>query len=67
MEIRFTKRDCEIAIGMDELKQITKSDIQAAYRDLSGLRVPSQRTTELYGAIIEAVEDQAKAEQKDSC
>ena len=52
---------------MDELKQITKSDIQAAYRDLSGLRVPSQRTTQLYGAIIEAVEDQAKAEQEDSC
>ena len=65
MEIRFTKRDSEIAIGIDELKQIAKSDIRSAYGDLTGLRLPSQRTTELYGEIIEAVEDQAKAEQED--
>jgi len=61
MIIRFSKRDFEIANGVTELYKIVESDIKSAFAEVGGLRILSQRTTDLYDSIIEAVEAQARA------
>src|SRR5881396_1409750 len=64
MNIRMTKRDLEIGKGFDELNKIAESDIRSAYGDFTERRIPSQRTTELYTAIIEAVEAHTRANEE---
>ncbi len=54
--IKITKKDLEIWAGFEELMQIAQSDIRAGSGETAGIRVPSQRTIEVYSDIVEAVE-----------
>jgi hypothetical protein len=63
MAFTITRRDLEIWRGTQELRAVAQTDVESAFGTNLERVFPSQRTQELYGEIVAAMDVQRELEE----